>query len=97
MGNEKLVGKHLLELPALLLGDRLGFDDADFVAHSGLAILIMCVKFLRALDDFFETWVWHTVGVFDDDGLVHGCGDDDSDASLTQAGCLSFRFAHDGK
>ena len=86
---KNLVGKNLYELPALLLGDGLGLDDADFVAYCGFVIFIVGVEFLGSFDDLLETWVWHTVGVFNDDGFIHGCGDYEANAGLTDTSWLS--------
>lgn len=87
---KELVSEDLLEFPALLLGDWLRFDDADFVANGGCAFFIVGVKLLGSFDDLFEAWVRHTVGVFHNDGLIHGSRDNDANTGLAETGCLGF-------
>ena len=90
-----LVTEDLLEIPALILRNWLSLDDADLVAYRGVAIFIVSIEFLRTLNDFLKAWVRHTVSILNYDGLIHRCRDNDADASLADAGCLCFRFAHD--
>ena len=93
--DDELVSEDLYEFPALLLRNRLGLDDADFIANSGFAFFIVGIELLGTLDNFLKAWVWDTVRVFYNDGFIHGCGDNNAYAGLTDAGCFSFRFAHD--
>lgn len=77
-----LVGEDFLERPALELGNRLGFDNADAVADGGFRFLIMHVVFLGALDDFVELRVGNAGDVLDDDGFLHFIGDNDAHTGL---------------
>jgi hypothetical protein len=80
------MGEHFGESPALELGERAGFDDADAVADLGFALLVVHVVFLRALDDLVETGMGNAGDVLDDEGLVHLVGDDDADTGLADVG-----------
>lgn len=95
--NVALVAKNFLKLPALFLRNRTSLDNADFVTYSGFTLFIMSVELLRALDDLFETWVRHTVGVFNNDGLIHAGGHYDADACFALAFGFRIRIAHDRK
>lgn len=57
--------------PTLEFGDWLGFDDANAVADSGLALFVMHVVFLGALDDLIEFWVRNAGNVLNDEGFFH--------------------------
>ena len=70
--------------PAFGLGDGFGLDDADAVANGGFALLVVHVVFLGALDDFIELRVRNTGDMFDDDGLFHFIGNDNTDAGFAQ-------------
>lgn len=82
------------ELPALFLRQWSAFFDADLVAHGSLGLLVVCIEFLRTLDDLLELGMGDTGDVFDDDRLIHRSGTDHSNALLTQTGaaCLARGF-----
>ena len=55
----------LLEGPALELGQRAGFDDADLVADLGFTLLVMHIVLLGSLDDLVELRVRDAGDVLD--------------------------------
>ena len=80
------MGENFSKGPALELGNWLGLDDADAVADGGLALFVMHVVLLGALDDFIELWVRNAGDMLDDDCLLHFIGNDDAYAGLTLGG-----------
>jgi hypothetical protein len=78
------VGKHFGESPALKLGKRLSFNDADAVADLCLAAFVMHVVFLGPFYDLVELRVRDASDVFDDEGLLHFVGDDNADTGLAK-------------
>jgi hypothetical protein len=77
-----LVSENFCKLPALKLRDRLCLGDTHLVTNSSLTSFVVSVEFLRALNDFLETWVRNTSYVFYYDSLVHACGNNNADAGL---------------
>ncbi len=77
-----LVSENFRECPTFEFGDRLGFDDADAVADGGLALFVVHVVFLGALDDLVEFRVRNAGNVFDDDGFFHFVGNNDTYAGF---------------
>ena len=81
------MSENFCKCPTLKFGYWLGFDDADAVADGSLALFVVHVVFLGALDDLVEFWVRNAGNVFDDDGFFHFIGNDDTNASFALVNC----------
>ena len=80
-----VVAEHLGEAPALEFRNRPGLFDADLVADRSLALFVVGVELLRALDDLLEFGVRHASDELHHDGFVHPGRDHDARPLFAQA------------
>ena len=78
------MGENFGKSPALQLGKRPGLDDFHAVADLCLAVFVVHVVFLGALDDLVEFRVGNTGNVLNDEGLFHFVGNDHANAGLAE-------------
>src|SRR5690348_496883 len=74
-GHLHRLAQDFLQLPPLQLAQRAAFDDADHIAHLGLAGFIVRVKLLALADDSLVHRVRHAAHDLHHDGLGHLVGD----------------------
>lgn len=78
----QLVDENFNELPTLEFRNWIGLPDADLVSHGSFTLLIVCVEFLRLLDDLLEFGVRDAVDVLNNDGFIHAGRLNDAHADL---------------